>query len=179
MLSQIPENNESFTVHLLNVSNNARLGNHQLREAVLLIVKNDDPVFFAEPTLVKVKEGHYANLTIQRGGDGHSVINVSYHTADGTAESLLGDYQPKTEQVTFESGVFQKSISIWVIDDNTPEGVEAFAVNLTNVTGDAVLYGETNATVMIYASDGGTGTFQFASNSLNKTTVESTPVDLR
>jgi len=61
-----------------------------------------------------------------------------------------------------------------VLDDNTPEGVETFKVNLTNSTGDTVLYGDTPATVSIFASDGGTGDFQFASNSLNKTTAEST-----
>ena len=130
-------------------------------------------MYFAQPTLVKVREGQYANLTIQRGGDGTSSIDVSYQTVDGTATSP-GDYQAKTGQVRFNVGEFQKNISIWVLDDSTAEGVEMFKVNLTNSTGDTVLYGDVSATVSIFASDGGTGDFQFASNSLNKTTAEST-----
>ena len=55
-------------------------------------MKNDDPVYFAQPTLVKVREGQYANLTIQHGGDGTSSTDVSYQTVDGTAISP-GDYQ--------------------------------------------------------------------------------------
>lgn len=174
--SQIPEANETFTIHLNNISVIAKLGSQPLREATLVIIKNDDPVYFAQPTLVKVREGQYANLTIQRGGDGASVISVSYKTVDGTAISPA-DYQAKTGQVSFNVGEFQKNISVWVLDDITPEAVETFRVNLTNSTGNTVLYGNTSATVSIFASDGGTGDFQFASNSLNKTTSESTSAD--
>ena len=123
---------------------------------------------------MKVREGQYANLTIQRGGDGTSIIDVWYQTVDGNAVSS-SDYQAKTGQVRFNIGEFQKNISILVFDDSTPEGVETFKVNLTNSTGDTVLYGDISATVSIFASDGGTGDFQFAS--LNKTTVESTAAD--
>ena len=125
--------------------------------------------------MVRVREGQYANLTIQRGGDGNSVIDVSYATVDGTARSP-GDYQAKTGQVRFNIGEFKRNISIWVMNDSTPEGVETFRVNLTNSTGDTVLYGDTSATVSIFSSDGGTGTFQFATDSLNKTTAESSSV---
>lgn len=171
-ISQIPEGNESFTIHLNNVSNIAKLADPSLREATLIITKNDDPVYFAQPTLVRVKEGEYANLTIQRGGDGTSAIEVSYHTVDGTAISP-SDYQAKTGKVTFNIGEFTKQISVFVVDDGTPEGVETFQVNLTNSTGNTVLYGDLAATVSIFASDGGTGNFQFASHSLNETTTES------
>ena len=175
-ISQIPEGNESFTIQLNNVSNIAKLGDQSLRTATLIVTKNDDPVYFAQPTLVQVREGHYANLTIRRGGDGASSINVSYQTLDGTA-AAGGDFLAITRQVTFNVGEFEKEISIWIIDDSVPEGVETFMVNLTSSSGDTVLHGNTSATVRILANDGGTGTFQFASNSVNKTTTESTAVD--
>lgn len=171
LFSQIPEGNKSFTVHLNNISNIAKLGSQ--REATLIITKNDDPVYFAPPASIQVREGHFANLTIQRGGNGRSVVEVFYQTVDDTATSSSGDYKAQTEQVTFNVGEFQKSISIWVLNDNTPEGVETFKVNLINSTGDTVLHNETTATVSILANDRGTGVFQFASNSLNKTIVES------
>lgn len=126
---------------------------------------------------IQVREGHYANLTIQRGGDGNSVVDVFYQTVDGTAKSSSGDYQSKTGSVTFNAGEFRKSVSVWVHNDSTPEGVETFQVVLTNSTGDTVLYNQTTATVSILGNDGGTGVFQFASNSLNKTTEENTAVE--
>lgn len=176
IFSQIPEGNKSFTIHLNNISSIAKLAVQQLRTATLVITKNDDPVYFAPPVSIQVREGHYANLTIQRGGDGSSVIDVFYKTEDGTAVSS-GDYQAKSGKVTFNVGEFQKSISVLVHNDSTPEGVETFKVILTNSTGDTVLYNETTATVSILASDKGTGEFQFASNSLNKTTEEGAPVE--
>ena len=131
-------------------------------------------MYFALPVSIQVREGHYANLTVQRGEDGSSVVDVFYKTEDGTAKSSSGDYQAKSGKVTFNVGEFQKRISVLVLNDTTPEGVETFEVILTNSTGDTVLYNETTATVSILASDKGTGEFQFASISLNKTTEEGT-----
>ena len=177
MFLQIPEGNKSFTVHLNNISSIAKLAVQQLREATLIITKNDDPVYFAPPVSIQVKEGHYANFTIQRGGDGSSVVDVFYKTEDGTATSLSGDYQAKEGKVTFNVGEFQKSISVLVLNDSTPEGVETFKVILTNSTGDTVLFNETIANVSILASDKGTGEFLFASSPLNKTTEEGATVE--
>ena len=126
---------------------------------------------------IQVREGHYANLTIQRGGDGNSVVDVFYQTVDGTATSSSGDYTAKTESVTFNVREFQKSISVWVHNDSDAEGVETFQVVLTNATGDTVLYNVTSATVSILGNDGGTGVFQFASSSVNETTEEDTAAE--
>lgn len=174
-IHQIPERDESFTILLNNVSYIAKFGAPSLLKATLIVTKNDDPVYFAQPTQVQVREGQYANLTIKRGGDGSSVIDVWYQTVDGTAVSS-NDYQARTGNVTFDVGEFEKEISIWVNDDSSPEGVEKFVVNLTSSSGNTVLYGNTSATVVIFSSDGGTGSFQFASNPVNRTTAESSPV---
>lgn len=176
IFSQIPEGDKSFTVHLNNISSIAKLAVQELRKATLIITKNDNPVYFAPPVSVQVREGHNANFTVQRGGDGSSVVDVFYKTEDGTAKSSSGDYQAKSGKVTFNVGEFQKIISVLVLNDSTPEGVETFKVILTNSTGDTVLYNETTATVSILASDKGTGEFQFASSSLNKTTEEGATV---
>ena len=175
-IHQIPEGNESFTILLNNVSSIAKFGAPSLLKATLIVAKNDDPVYFAQPTLVQVKEGQYANLTIKRGGDGSSVIDVSYQTVDRTAVSP-DDYQARTGNVSFNVGEFEKKISIWVNDDSSAEGVEKFLVNLTRSSGNTVLYGNTSATVVIFSSDGGTGSFQFASSSVNRTTAEGIAVD--
>ncbi|PFX17387.1 G-protein coupled receptor 98 [Stylophora pistillata] len=176
-LDNIPEGNESFTLRLDNISSIAKLASQDLLEATLIISKNDDPVYFAPPTSIQVQEGLYANLIIERGGDGNDAVDVFYQTIDGTATSSSGDYQSKTAKVTFDVGEFQKTISIMVSNDSTPEGVETFTVRLLNSTGDTVLYNKTAATVTILASDKGTGVFKFASSSLNKTTQENAAVE--
>lgn len=176
---QIPEGNESFTLRLNNISSIAKLASQDLLEATLIISKNDDPVYFAPPTSIRIQEGLYANLTIERGGDGGDTVDVFYQTVDGTATSTSGDYQPKTAKVTFDVGEFQKTISIMVLNDSTPEGVETFTVSLLNSTGDTVLYNKPIATVTILASDKGSGVFKFASNSLNKTTQENAAVEFK
>ena len=176
---QIPERNESFTLRLNNISSIAKLASQDLLEATLIISKNDDPVYFAPPTSIRIQEGLYANLTIERGGDGSDTVDVFYQTVDGIATSTSGDYQPKTAKVTFDVGEFQKTISIMVLNDSTPEGVETFKVSLLNSTGDTVLHNKTIATVTILASDKGSGVFKFASNSLNKTTQENAAVEFK
>ena len=164
---------------MTNVSGRARFAG-ALTEALLIISKNDDPVFFLPPTHVNVSEGSYANVTIERGGDGTSAVVVTYSTEDETAKSSDQDYQPKVyQQVTIDPGMFKKEISIWVTNDSIPEGVERFTIRLINASGDTVLFGDTVAKVVIFANDGGTGVFQFDSNYLNMTGKEGFPVSFR
>jgi hypothetical protein len=74
-------------------------------------------------------------------------------------------------QVTFGIGEYTKAISVVILDDVKPEGVENFTVKLINSTGDTVLQNAV-AMVSIYASDAGTGLFQFSESALNKTIKE-------
>ncbi|XP_015763361.1 PREDICTED: G-protein coupled receptor 98-like [Acropora digitifera] len=177
-----PEIDEMFELRLYSAGLQGQQGVLGDKTVINITIKENDDAYgvfgFRTANIVKtiVKEGQYANLTIKRGGDGSSVIDVSYQTVNGTAVSP-DDYQARTGNVAFDVGEFEKEISILVNDDSSAEGVEKFLVNLTRSSGNTVLYGNTSATVVIFSSDGGTGSFQFASSSVNRTTAEGIAVD--
>ncbi|XP_043920117.1 adhesion G-protein coupled receptor V1 [Protopterus annectens] len=156
---EIPEEMESFTIRLMNVSGEARLGS--LLTATLQITKNDDAVFFAEPATLRVPEGEVANFTVLRNGSTDIVMTVIYQTIDGLATENDGDFIPVKSNNTliFEIGENAKNISIVVNDDNNPETDEPFYIILFNSTGDTVVYGAKMATVIIEASDDPNGIF--------------------
>ncbi|XP_048584248.1 adhesion G-protein coupled receptor V1 isoform X2 [Nematostella vectensis] len=171
----IPEAKESFTITLTNVTGGAKFNNY--RSANLSITKNDDPVYIGQPTHINITEGQPANFTIRRGGDGDTEIVVTYSTVDGTATASSADYKAVAfGRVTMGVGEFSKEISIPTIDDELPEGVEEFTVQIVNATGDTVLYPTPVGKVSIYASDAGTGLFEFSLASRNKTSQEGASV---
>lgn len=139
-----------------------------------MIDKNDDPVFFKQTT-VRVSEGQNVNLTVERGGDGQSVVTVFFETSDGTA--LAGsDYDAISGYLTFARNVLRQDLLLRVIDDVTPEGVESFTVTLVNVTGNAVLRGSTVVAVTIDSSDDATGVFDVVTGVSNKTVTEGSSI---
>ncbi|XP_076021271.1 adhesion G-protein coupled receptor V1 [Genypterus blacodes] len=154
---EIPEDVENFTITLLNATGGARLGNNL--NAALQINKNDDPIFFAEPVVVRVQEGGVANFTVLRSGQADFVATVMYRVEYGAAS--LGDFTVLSNDtlLVFDVGEWTKTISVSVADDNIPETVEPFYFVLYNATGDAVVYGADTATVEIEASDEANGIF--------------------
>ncbi|XP_048838820.1 adhesion G-protein coupled receptor V1 [Brienomyrus brachyistius] len=153
---QIPEYTEVFTVILLNATNGARLGNSL--NATLQILKNDDPIYFAEPVLVRVQEGEIANFTVLRAGPADFVATVMYVVTHGGTSS--GDFIPKiNETLVFGINEWSKNISLATEDDDEPETDEEFYITLYNATGDAVVYGADTATVIIEANDDANGIF--------------------
>lgn len=122
---------------------------------------------------MRVDEGEQATLTILRHGRTNEVIRVNYTTKDGSAMSTDRDYNPITRQILFASGETQKSISVYIPDDDKPESDENFTIVLTSSTGDTSIYGNAVAVVTIAASDDPNGIFHFDGNSdLNKTANE-------
>ncbi|CAB4012860.1 G- coupled receptor 98, partial [Paramuricea clavata] len=168
---EIPELDENFTINLTQVEGGAKIGHP--REAQLTIVRNDDAIEFAAPAHVRVDEGERATFTILRHGRTDEAIHVSYTTEDGSAMSSDRDYNPITQQILFANGETQKSISVYISDDDKPESDENFTIVLTSSTGDTSIYGNTVAVVTIAASDDPNGIFHFDGNSdLNKTANE-------
>ncbi|XP_041793349.1 adhesion G-protein coupled receptor V1 isoform X2 [Chelmon rostratus] len=154
---EIPEDMEDFTIRLLNATGGARLGN--ILNANLQINKNDDPIYFSEPVVVRLQEGAVANFTVLRAGPADFVATVMYRVEYGDASP--GDFTMLSNDtlLVYEVGEWMKNISVVVEDDNIPETDEPFYIVLYNATGDAVVYGADTATVVIEANDDANGIF--------------------
>uniref|UniRef100_A0A4W6G876 Adhesion G-protein coupled receptor V1 n=1 Tax=Lates calcarifer TaxID=8187 RepID=A0A4W6G876_LATCA len=158
---EIPEDMENFTITLLNATGGARLGN--LLNASLQINENDDPIYFAEPVVVRLQEGEVANFTILRAGQADFVATVMYRVEYGDASP--GDLTTLSNDtlLVYDVGEWMKNISVAVEDDNIPETDEPFYIILFNASGDAVVYGAHTATVVIEANDDANGIFSLES----------------
>ncbi|XP_060927102.1 adhesion G-protein coupled receptor V1 [Limanda limanda] len=154
---EIPEEMENFTISLLNATGGARLGN--LLNATLQINKNDDPIYFSEPVVVRLQEGEVANFTVLRAGRADFVATMMYRVEYGDASPGDLTLLSNDTLLVFDVGEWMKNISVAVEDDNTPETDEPFYIVLYNATGDAVVYGAHTATVVIEANDDANGIF--------------------
>ena len=90
--------------------------------------------------------GFAINVTRTNGSTG--TVTVHYATADGTAKAP-SDYTATSGTLTFNDGETSKPITVPIIDDNTPEGLESFTLTLSNPTGGAVLGSTTSANLLI------------------------------
>ncbi|KAM9857814.1 adhesion G-protein coupled receptor V1 [Aulostomus maculatus] len=154
---EIPEDMENFTITLLNASGGARLGS--LVNASLQINKNDDPIYFSEPVVVRLQEGSVANFTVLRAGRADFVGTVAYRVEYGDASPGDLTLLSNDTLLVYDVGEWMKNISVAVEDDNIPETDEPFYIVLFNATGDAVVYGADTATVVIEANDDANGIF--------------------
>ncbi|XP_058583121.1 adhesion G-protein coupled receptor V1 isoform X2 [Neofelis nebulosa] len=156
---EIPEEMEEFTITLLNATGGAKIGNRTT--ATLRIRRNDDPIYFAEPRVVRVQEGDTANFTVVRNGSVDVACTVQYATVDGKATAREGDFVPveKGEALVFAVGNRKQRISVFINEDDIPETDESFYIILFNSTGDTVVYQYGIATVIIEANDDPNGIF--------------------
>lgn len=81
-----------------------------------------------------------ANLafTIVRLGDTSGATAVNWSTSDGTADAPA-DYSVASGQVSFETGETEKTITVTIQGDTSPETNETLFVNLSISSGNAVL----------------------------------------
>ncbi|XP_076995276.1 adhesion G-protein coupled receptor V1 [Tamandua tetradactyla] len=156
---EIPEELEEFTITLLNATGGAKIGNKTT--AALRIRRNDDPIYFAEPRVIRVQEDGTANFTVLRNGSVDVACTVQYASMDGKATARERDFVPveKGETLVFEVGRREQSISVFVNEDDIPETDESFYIILFNSTGDTVVYQYGIATVIIEANDDTNGIF--------------------
>ncbi|XP_042811947.1 adhesion G-protein coupled receptor V1 [Panthera leo] len=156
---EIPEEMEEFTITLLNATGGAKIGNRTT--ATLRIRRNDDPIYFAEPRVVRVQEGETANFTVVRNGSVDVACTVQYATMDGKATAREGDFVPveKGEALVLAVGNRRQRISVFINEDDIPETDESFYIILFNSTGDTVVYQYGIATVIIEANDDPNGIF--------------------
>ncbi|XP_077417871.1 adhesion G-protein coupled receptor V1 isoform X3 [Vanacampus margaritifer] len=154
---EIPEGLENFTITLVNASGGARLGN-RITDS-FLISKNDDPIYFSEPIVVRLGEGGVANFSVLRAGRADAVGTVAYRVEYGDASPGDLTLLSNDTLLVYDVGEWAKNISVAIEDDNIPETDEHFYIVLYNATGDAVVYGADTATVVIEANDDANGIF--------------------
>ncbi|KAJ6669788.1 hypothetical protein lerEdw1_000337 [Lerista edwardsae] len=156
---EIPEEMEVFTINLFSITGGATMGN--ITTAVLKITKNDDPIYFADPVVVKVRENGTANFIVVRNGSDADVVHVLYTTVNGGASAEEEDYCFSEESgvLFFDTGIREQNITVFISDDDIPESDETFYIILFNSTGDTVVYGSGMATVIIEANDDPNGIF--------------------
>uniref|UniRef100_A0A8C8RXK2 Adhesion G-protein coupled receptor V1 n=1 Tax=Pelusios castaneus TaxID=367368 RepID=A0A8C8RXK2_9SAUR len=156
---ELPEEMEVFTISLVNTTGGARVGN--TTSAILQITRNDDPIYFSDPLVVKVQEGDTAHFTVLRNGSADVAITVLYTTLDGGAMAEEGDFisTGRNEALEFGVGEREHKVSVFINEDDTPEIDETFYIILFNSTGDTVVYRPGMATVVIEANDDPNGIF--------------------
>ncbi|HEX2699053.1 MAG TPA: ELWxxDGT repeat protein [Acidimicrobiales bacterium] len=134
------EVDESFTLVLATASGAAIVyGN-----AVGTIV-DDDPkaagryIAIGDASVYEGDSGvRTATFTVSLSKAASSTVSVNYTAVDATATSP-GDYVASAGKLTFAAGITTMTVKVTVNPDNAIEGDEAFAVNLSTVTGPAVI----------------------------------------
>ena len=169
LADDIPENDETFTIQLTNPGGGAVISDTN-NQAQLVVTSNDSPIRFSTSSFEVSESDGTALLTVSRGtlqggtkvGPLTQVTTVQYSTANGTATAGQ-DYSEISGTITFPSNSTSQTISIPIINDNSPEGDETFTVTLTSVSSDAVLQSPTVATVIISINDNAGGIIKFQS----------------
>lgn len=141
------EANEVFFVNLSNPSTGATISDG----VGVGTIQDDDSTPTISITDVSNAEGNSGttnfDFSVTLSNPSDSTVTVSFATADGTA-TAPSDYQSASGTVTFNPGETQKTITVLVNGDTTPEPDETFTVNLSNPS---------NATI---SKASGTGTIQ-------------------
>ncbi len=158
-----PEPDELFTVQLSNPRGGVTLAS-QGTIATVTIQENDAPIKWNVGLVEVVESVGSVTLTLMRGplGDLTRTTTISVTTASGTA-SAGADFEPLSTTVTFAPGVTMQTVTVTIIDDDSPEGDEMFTVELSSPSSDAVLVPPSIITVVIDVNDNAGGVVSFAS----------------
>lgn len=98
-----------------------------------------------------VVEGHmtrrYIRIPVTLSWPASTTVTVDYATADITA-SAGPDYKAKAGKLTFKAGQTYKGLAVLVWPDDSVEGDETFALNLTNATNASIGIGTGIGTII-------------------------------
>jgi|GEM_PF-3996150 len=148
----IPENNETFDVHLTGGAAGA------LNQATVTILESPGTLVFGSPTYsINEQTGAtFVVIDVNRVGGSDGTVSTTFTTSDGTA-TAPADYQAQNVTLTFLDGaVGPATIAIPIVRDSVVEDNETFDVHLTGGVAGAL----NQATVTIVESP---GTLEFTS----------------
>ncbi|KAK6179039.1 hypothetical protein SNE40_011486 [Patella caerulea] len=156
----ISENDEIIRIELSAATGGAVLGNPT--RGTVVIRQNDNPVEFTE-SQVYCDEPATLPFTVIRRGNLELPATVRYRTLDGSASSLLKDYDPIDKEIVFNAGQNTFNFSVSVSDDDVPEGNETFTLQLYDLGGDLLQTSKSTVTIVIMDNDEAYGVFRFDS----------------
>ena len=88
------------------------------------------------------------DFPVRLSGPCSALVEVTWLTADSTAESSTGDYTADSNTMSFAPGVTSGTITVKVNGDVTPEATETFLVHLSNPVGAGIGHGQGLGTVL-------------------------------
>jgi hypothetical protein len=91
-------------------------------------------------------------LTVMRTGDITGAAGAMLSSTDGTA-TAPADYGAVSSTLSFAARDIFKPVDVTVVDDTTPEFIEAFNLTLSGVTGNAALGTRSSMIVSIFDND--------------------------
>jgi Leucine-rich repeat (LRR) protein/ribosomal protein L35AE/L33A len=153
------EGNETFSLTLSNPTGGATIGDPNT--AVVTIVDDEvTPVHgtlqFASAAYSVGENGPSVTITVSRVNGSDSAVSVDYDTSDETA-TAGSDYTQTSGTLNWnDKDSADKSFTINITDDSTPEDDETFIVTLSNATNGAELGTPNTAVVTIIDDDDST-----------------------
>jgi uncharacterized delta-60 repeat protein len=150
------EGTETFSLQLYPAGGEASLAGSNT-VATITVTDDDSTLEFSASTASVTESAGSITLTVLRAGTSNSVVAVNFATTNGTA--LAGqDYVGASGSLTFGTNVVSRTISVTVLNDTVVEADDTFSVQLSGVTGEAGLGGNSNVVVTILNDD---STLQF------------------
>jgi uncharacterized delta-60 repeat protein/uncharacterized repeat protein (TIGR01451 family) len=149
--NRLVRGDREFTIGLFNPSPGAQL----LEPRIASVTITDDVagLRFSAPAYNISEKGVAATINVLRTGFTNSAVSVNYATAEGTARAGA-NYINVSGTLTFTNGETLKSFTVPVINNNVVEGDKTVLLNLTDVSGNAVLVSPSAATLTIIEADG-------------------------
>lgn len=94
----------------------------------VLLHSAESKLLTREPGIVK--------LIIRREGPENERATIRYQTVDSSAVASSGDYiQITAQELVFEVGEMERTISVEILNDGIPEGNETFYVQIFDIQG--------------------------------------------
>lgn len=109
---------------------------------------------FSSATYSVAENGGSASITVSRSGGSNGAVTIAYATVNGSAAAPAFFTAPAAGSVlSFADGVTSQAISIPIIDNTLGQANKSFTVNISTITGGALLGTVTSATVTIVNDD--------------------------
>jgi hypothetical protein len=142
---RIGEYDEYFSLDLTG-STTASIDSHH---AVGVIVDDEPRVSIGNASVTEGNTGTTAmTFTVTLSAAYDQPVTVTYATSDGSATTAGGDYQAKSDTVTFAAGQTSQTITVLVNGDRLAESNEFFYVNLTGANGLLIVSSTGNGTIL-------------------------------
>ena len=155
---RMDEAEENFTV-VLSAPTEATL-KEDADTAQGTIRDNDDPLHLSIADAEAVTEGGTATFTVTLSEQSAQEVTVEYETRKGTA-TAGPDYTAAADTLTFTAGQTTRTIEVATVNDNLPEDLEQFTVELSSASGATIEDGSGSVTI-IDDDEGGTPSLRIA-----------------